>query len=50
MFITESEVAIILGLPNKQFKPTPARYPGILVGVRGRMTIVRDHHGLEGVG
>ncbi|MEL6581555.1 MAG: hypothetical protein AAFO76_12320 [Cyanobacteria bacterium J06607_15] len=50
MFITESEVAIILGLPNKQFQLTPAGYSGILVGVRGKMTIIRDRQGLEGVG
>jgi|GEM_PF-3536397 len=50
MFITEREVASILRLPNKQFKQTPAGYPGILVGVRGKITSVRDRYGLEGVG
>jgi hypothetical protein len=49
VFITVREVAIILRLQNNQLELTPAEYPGILVGVRGKMTIVRDHHGLEGV-
>ncbi|MEM7760158.1 MAG: hypothetical protein AAGF83_03785 [Cyanobacteria bacterium P01_G01_bin.67] len=49
MFITESEVAIILRLPIKQFELTPAGYPGILAGVRARITNERDHYGLEGV-
>ena len=49
MFITESEVAIILRLPIKQNELTPAGYPSILAGVRGKITIERDHYGLEGV-
>jgi len=48
--ITEKEVAIILRLLNKQLELTPAGYPGILVGVHGKITIVGDRHGLEGVG
>ena len=47
MLITTGEVAIILVLPIKQTKLTPARYSGILVGVCDKMTIKR---GLEGVG
>jgi len=48
MFITESEVAIILIFPIIP-KLTPAEYFGILVGVSGKITIKRDHYGLEGV-
>ncbi len=50
MLITKGEVAIILILPTKQFKLTPAEYSGILVGVHGRITIESDRFGLEGVG
>ena len=50
MFVTKREVVTILRLPNKQLELTPAKYPGILVGVRGKITIVRDRNGLEGVG
>lgn len=53
MFITESEVAIILRLQTKSIKPikpTPAGYPGISAGVRGRIGIKRDYYGSEGVG
>ena len=49
MFITESEVAIILVLQAKAIKQTPAKCPGILVGVHGKITIDNDR-GLEGVG
>jgi hypothetical protein len=37
-------------LQIKQLTPTPARYPGILAGVRGKITIESDDYGLEGVG
>ena len=47
MLITTGEVAIILVLPIKQTKLTPARYSGILVGVYDKITI---EPGLEGVG
>lgn len=50
MLVTEGEVAIILVLPIKQSKLTPAEYSGILVGVRGKITIEQDDYGLEGVG
>ena len=50
MLRTTREVANILRLSIKQLKPTPAEYPGILVGVRGKITSVRDRYGLEGVG
>lgn len=50
MLITKGEVAIILVLSTKQTKLTPAKYPSILVGVRGKITIERNNCGLEGVG
>ena len=50
MLITTGEVAIILILPIKQIKLTPAMYSGILVGVCDKITIERDERGLEGVG
>jgi hypothetical protein len=37
-------------LQIQQLQPTPARYPGILAGVRGKITIESDDYGLEGVG
>ena len=48
--MTESEVAIILVLPIKQLKSTPARYSGILAGVCGKIAIKCDCYGPEGVG
>ncbi|MGF1590048.1 MAG: hypothetical protein ACFCU7_12525 [Pleurocapsa sp.] len=50
MLITEGKVAIILILLTKRIKLTPAEYSGILVGVRGKITIECDRSGLEGVG
>ena len=50
MLITEGEVAIILVLFINQSKLTPAKYPGILVGVCGKITIEQDDCGLESVG
>ena len=50
MLLTKGEVAIILILPIKQIKLTPAEYSGILVGVHGKITIESDGFGLEGVG
>ncbi len=50
MLITEGEVAIILIIPTKQLKLTPAEYSSILVGVRGKITIECDRSGSEGVG
>jgi hypothetical protein len=50
MLITEGEVAIILVLFINKSKLTPAEYPGILVGVRGKITIEQDDRGLAGVG
>ena len=50
MFITKSEVAIILRLPIKQFKSTPAGHSGNPVGVHGKITIKHGGYGSEGVG
>ena len=50
MYITDSEVAIILELPHKQLKIAPAGYSSILVGVRVKITNIHNRHGLEGVG
>jgi len=50
MSIAEREIATVLSLSNWQLISTPAEYSGILVGVRGRIAIVRERDGLEGVG
>ncbi len=49
MIYNKSEVAIILILQIKQLRQTPVRYPGILAGVHGKITIESDNYGPESV-